>query len=334
MTPSLLVPVLALVLALGLTGAGAAGGAGQGVRKPYCRSYGGCYPRAPPPARPARPSARPHHDYPYLPAPPGKTPRCARPGATFCETVDHYPAHLVQYLIDRWAYDFNTLLKSEDPVEFNLLYPVTYGPYGPANNALPGNGTGYGYSYEPAQSYGPPAAADAQPGYPDRRYRLDASQTSITYAPPRRQPVSINPVGPAAGPAEWARYRRDAARRRTKRQSQGPGATTLCPTASSFVAPQAALNTQGNWMFVANVPDQPADRQQRYTQFVRAETCLSSECNGLCSLPNGYTSRCEQQFVQKRLVALGGGGDRLYTDSFWFPHCCVCQISAPQPQGG
>ncbi|XP_052123141.1 protein spaetzle 5 [Frankliniella occidentalis] len=319
--------LLGLALALGLAGAAAAGAreargaAGATGRKPYCRSYGGCYPRSPAP--------RPQPEYPYLPAPPGKTPRCAKPGATFCETADHYPARLVQYLIDRWAYDFNTLLKSEDPEEFNFRYPVTYGPYGPSNNALlEGNGTGY--SYRPAQTYGPPP----HPGYPDRRYRLDVSQTSITYPPPpaphHQQQVSINPTGPAAGPAEWARFRRDATRRRTKRQASGSGATTLCPTSSSFVAPQAALNTQGNWMFVANVPDQPADRQQRYTQFVRAETCVSSECNGLCSLPNGYTSRCEQQFVQKRLVALGGGGDRLYTDNFWFPHCCVCQISAPQ----
>lgn len=50
------------------------------ARQPYCRHYGGCYPRAAP------------RDYPYLPAPPGKTPRCARPGATFCESADHYPA--------------------------------------------------------------------------------------------------------------------------------------------------------------------------------------------------------------------------------------------------
>lgn len=60
----------------------------------------------------------------------------------------------------------------------------------------------------------------------------------------------------------------------------------------------------------------------------------SSECDGLCSLPNGYTSRCEQQYVQKRLVALGGGGDRLYTDTFWFPHCCVCQITPTAPTAG
>lgn len=53
----------------------------------------------------------------------------------------------------------------------------------------------------------------------------------------------------------------------------------------------------------------------------------SNVCNGICSLPSGYTSQCEQQYIQKRLVALEGGGNQLYTDLFWFPHCCVCKIA-------
>ncbi|KAJ8966714.1 hypothetical protein NQ314_003367 [Rhamnusium bicolor] len=53
----------------------------------------------------------------------------------------------------------------------------------------------------------------------------------------------------------------------------------------------------------------------------------SQTCSGICSLPQDYTSRCEQKYVQKRLVALEGGGNQLYTDVFWFPSCCVCTIS-------
>ncbi|XP_034238326.1 protein spaetzle 5 [Thrips palmi] len=305
------------------------------AKQPYCRNYGGCYPRAAP------------RDYPYLPAPPGKTPRCARPGATFCESADHYPAHLIQYLVDRWAYDFNTLLKSEDAEDFSSRFPVTYsyGP-GPQDNATaPSGPSGPALGYRPAASYGPPGYR--QDGYPDRRYSLNAALTDITYPPmsptpaPEEAPesfpqqsVSINPAGPIA----WARFRRDASRllrRRQRRQTSTSeaGSTTLCPTTSSFITPQAALNTKGVWMFVANVPDAQGGQAAgqgggRYTQLVRAESCVTSECNGICSLPNGYSSRCEQQYVQKRLVALGGGGDRLYTDTFWFPHCCVCHIRA------
>lgn len=51
-------------------------------------------------------------------------------------------------------------------------------------------------------------------------------------------------------------------------------------------------------------------------------------CNGICSVPTGYTSRCQQQYVQKRLVALQGNGNQLYTDIFWFPHGCSCEIIA------
>ncbi|PSN47932.1 hypothetical protein C0J52_19171, partial [Blattella germanica] len=32
--------------------------------------------------------------YPYVPAPPGKVPPCAKPGSTFCEKLDHYPSCL------------------------------------------------------------------------------------------------------------------------------------------------------------------------------------------------------------------------------------------------
>lgn len=53
----------------------------------------------------------------------------------------------------------------------------------------------------------------------------------------------------------------------------------------------------------------------------------STTCDGICSLPDGYSSKCEQQYVQKRLVALEGSGDRLYTDVFWIPHGCSCQIT-------
>ncbi|XP_022208379.2 protein spaetzle 5 [Drosophila obscura] len=108
-------------------------------------------------------------------------------------------------------------------------------------------------------------------------------------------------------------------RSRTKRQS--PGRSTLCQTTSQFITPQAALNSRGNWMFVVN-------EQNTARQMVKAELCASNTCSNLCELPNGYNSRCEQKFVQKRLIALQGNGQNLYTDTFWFPSCCVCTIAA------
>ncbi|ALC42913.1 spz5 [Drosophila busckii] len=106
---------------------------------------------------------------------------------------------------------------------------------------------------------------------------------------------------------------------RTKRQSSSR--STLCETTSQFITPQAALNSHGNWMFVVN-------EENTARQMVKAELCASNTCSNLCDLPNGYNSRCEQKFVQKRLIALQGNGQNLYTDTFWFPSCCVCTIAA------
>ena len=52
----------------------------------------------------------------------------------------------------------------------------------------------------------------------------------------------------------------------------------------------------------------------------------TSECSGLCYTPTGFTSSCAQKYVQKRLVALKEDGEYLYTDTFWFPHCCICEV--------
>ncbi|KAJ8921038.1 hypothetical protein NQ315_015834 [Exocentrus adspersus] len=109
---------------------------------------------------------------------------------------------------------------------------------------------------------------------------------------------------------------------RRKRQSTITG-ETLCQARSQFIVPKAALNNKGNWMYVVNMPEVDS----RYTQLVKTESCVSQTCSGLCSLPQGYSSRCEQKYVQKRLVALEGSGDQLYTDVFWFPSCCVCTLS-------
>lgn len=94
----------------------------------------------------------------------------------------------------------------------------------------------------------------------------------------------------------------------------------LCSVRTQFITPRAALNNRGNWKYVVNMPD-------NMTQLVRAEICTSTQCNGLCSLPIGYSSRCEQKYVQKRLVALESNGQNLYTDIFWIPSCCQCTIT-------
>ncbi|EDW30219.1 GL22428 [Drosophila persimilis] len=108
--------------------------------------------------------------------------------------------------------------------------------------------------------------------------------------------------------------------KRTRIKHLSPDRSTLSQSTSQFITPQAALIAR-QWMFVVN-------EQNTARQMVKAELCASNTCSNLCELPNGYNSRCEQKFVQKRLIALQGNGQNLYTDTFWFPSCCVCTIAA------
>lgn len=58
---------------------------------------------------------------------------------------------------------------------------------------------------------------------------------------------------------------------RVKRQSNSnPDAIALCPIQAQYIAPRAALNSQGNWMYVVNLPGQ----SDKYTQLVNSEKCL------------------------------------------------------------
>ncbi|XP_053663843.1 protein spaetzle 5 [Anopheles marshallii] len=104
---------------------------------------------------------------------------------------------------------------------------------------------------------------------------------------------------------------------RPKRETE-LGKETLCSVRERYITPQTALNTKGNWMFVVN--------QENSRQLVKTEVCASSECSNLCSFPVGYSSRCEQRYVQKRLVTLDPTGRTLYVDTYWFPSCCVCSL--------
>jgi hypothetical protein len=107
---------------------------------------------------------------------------------------------------------------------------------------------------------------------------------------------------------------------RNRRQTTDPD--QLCPTVASFVMPRAGVNAKGDWMFIVNMPE-----ETQYQQLVRSEICISDNCRGLCGVPPGLSTKCSQQFVQKKLIALDPSGEKLVEDVFWFPSCCVCQIT-------
>ncbi|XP_012272420.1 protein spaetzle 5 [Orussus abietinus] len=301
---------------------------------------------------------------PFVPAPPGHTPRCAKPGQTFCESLEHYPQQLIRFLLDRCSFDFRTILLGESREDFNSYRskPDYSGGYHyrkaddpqVISSSIPFLPPQYPLGH-PAVIYGPPNNGSRDQGstYPTTALRSQrnpfftepSSTQSNSQLQQLRQSSKPDPVfyqrsqqslDPLKQEQGWFsnRYVRGTRRtnpllefaslgkQREKRQAFNQP-IPLCPVNPQYITPKAALNNKGNWMYVVNLQEQ----DERYTQTVRSETCSTTTCNGLCSLPAGYTSNCQQQYVQKRLVALDGSGNRLYNDIFWFPHGCSCQVT-------
>lgn len=293
----------------------------------------------------------------YVPAPPGHVPHCARPGLTYCEHPYDYPAHVIQSLLDKWKYDHSTLFINESKDEYNSYYQqVEY-----STQAYPGYMYSYPYDISTANgrkfnnsnNYAPYPPARNISNYSfggqldDKKY----STKAFPYGFPKfSDNVFHYPNAPGLhlrdqfsgnlqnnwfkryGNREIKKMRLMRKRRsilyqeykRNKRQDL-VRTETLCQTRATYVMPRAGVNNQGNWMYIVNMPDQSNTNAK---QLVRSEICTSQECSGLCSLPLGYTSRCEQKYIQKRLVALGTNGQDLYTDLFWIPSCCLCTLTS------
>ncbi|XP_008203343.2 protein spaetzle 5 [Nasonia vitripennis] len=299
------------------------------------------------------PLAPPIHE-PFVPAPPGHTPKCAKPGLTFCESLERYPQQLIKFLIGKRTLDFEKFLRDESPEDFNAYrkrpeydYGYDYPKPKVPLDLYPQTSL---HAHQAAMlHYDVPLNASRNRYLPSQSVNSFVSQSASISAHQSFgyqhgvQPHLIQFPNQGAWPLRNSRgvesgYHQQQqggrtrfqnpllefasrTRNRAKRQSESAD-VSLCPTRSQFVTPKAALNNQGNWMYVVNLED-----QNKHSQLVKSEVCMSQTCDGLCSLPLGYTSKCQQQYVQKRLVALEGSGNRLYTDVFWFPHGCMCQVT-------
>ncbi|XP_063698104.1 protein spaetzle 5-like [Culicoides brevitarsis] len=264
----------------------------------------------------------------FLPAMPGSTPSCASPGSTYCEKIKDYPVQVIKSLLQ--TVDFQGMIVDETFDEFysytNVHKPEhhSYGP--PMYNYVPPPTTTKrpeGYTYGPRTHYGDAGSYNHGrnlnfifgPTQSQGRY-YNQNSNNINH---NRYYRSIRHHRSPKNITNDDFYHSNFTKSRSKRQLAF-GREQLCQVRTQFVNPQAALSTQGDWKYVIN-------QGQQATQLVKTEVCASSICSNLCQLPNGYSSRCEQKFVQKRLVALETTGQRLYTDTFWFPSCCVCTLS-------
>ncbi|OXA59153.1 protein spaetzle 5 [Folsomia candida] len=310
--------------------------------------------------------------YPYLPAPPGETPGCAKGGVTYCEKIDTYPMEVISYLLYKWGRTYQQFISSESnrdyvpvskaygsPLPYDSYHPKDTGylpppPLGaPINNATggnnnhkqyvdsyfrkrqPGNG-GYDYSYAiPQQGQNHNQNHHNQHtngggGYQNGGgYQGGYASTMAAAAaalPPLLHSVWWNHRDPSSGTEAYphvAQYNQEGWGQRWRRRAKRQAENTLCPTVGQFISPQAAMNMDGNWMYVVNMGNTAQ-------QLVRSEVCArgdGSACNNVCNVAPGLTATCRQKYVQKRLVALDGSGGSLRNDVFWFPHCCNCEIN-------
>ena len=99
----------------------------------------------------------------------------------------------------------------------------------------------------------------------------------------------------------------------------GPRWRRACEAVTKPVWPRTAINSRsGQKQFIVN---QPANRTD-LRQVVQVTECQSP--NSTCSR-QGHT-RCKQEFMDHKLVALNVELQELVVDSFKFPSSCTCYV--------
>ena len=86
--------------------------------------------------------------------------------------------------------------------------------------------------------------------------------------------------------------------------------------------PRAAKNKNGQFRFIVNHPE---GGDEQYIQLVRVARCAGAgeEC-GWGVMGPGIETRCHQEYLDHKLVALSESGEELVIDTFTFPSCCTC----------
>ncbi|XP_043210552.1 protein spaetzle 5-like [Amphibalanus amphitrite] len=245
----------------------------------------------------------------YQPAPPGKSPRCARGGLTYCAEVPVYPSDVIRRLLTQWKYDLSSVFVSEKSETLTSTPSQT--PSRRRGRRKYGRRS-FSQSRDAAGRRRP--ISDQDDSEPAKSRRFGSNQSIAQLFAARRNEDDDEPG-----------YSFTSQRRPRRQADDVTGGSQLCPTIGQFVMPKAGLNSRGEWRYVINVDDEDDDSQV-YSQLVRTERCLSSRCSGLCTIPAGMEASCQQQYVQKKLVGLDPSGSQMYTDIYWLPHCCVCQI--------
>ncbi|XP_077505259.1 uncharacterized protein LOC144115017 [Amblyomma americanum] len=118
-------------------------------------------------------------------------------------------------------------------------------------------------------------------------------------------------------PPTFVYHKRDLVKR-------APVVDPACPVRTMFVSPKAALSDRSQWKYVVNLQE----RDPSAKQVIRVDVCSSPDaaCSNAISLPFGYTSRCTQKYLKKKLLSLDSDGSGTSDENFFVPSCCVCEL--------
>lgn len=103
-------------------------------------------------------------------------------------------------------------------------------------------------------------------------------------------------------------------------QRFGPsGDEPLCEFKDEVIYPESGLSEHDIPFFIVNTQQQ---------QGVRVERCLKPDkaCSSIITLPNGYTSKCRQNYVYRELISPSNDLTALEKRKFKFPSCCSCVL--------
>ncbi|XP_030757516.1 protein spaetzle-like [Sitophilus oryzae] len=287
---------------------------------------------------PAQPRPNPEPPgFRYIAAAKGDPPPCKlEPGATYCEEVDNYPLDQILYALSNTKFDVAKFLVdesldegprfgTEEPERPNKSLPLTDQEVVKTSKS-PQDAPKWPFERTMRPPPPPHLYNKHQPdGYSSTANMIQPESTRFTIPliQPKNRLIREKPHRDAY-PNITVSSLKTIVERRIKRQLEPE--KPLCSARLKFVYPKAAMSSRtGEWMWLVNIP------HVQMTQMLRAEVCNSgvegkSCMEGKCDTPLGFSSKCEQHYLQKRLVTLvPNGGTKVYTDMFWIPTCCICQ---------
>lgn len=251
----------------------------------------------------------------FVPSPP----YCPETGRTVCAQVDDYPTDYIYHVLlgsKSKHFNLSTLFSDErlgDSQPNRALLPDQ-----PRTDSYVVYQTAVHYDYDhqggPPRHHGGPHQHRRPPQHQHRRQQHQDPQL---HHQPSHQGGDDWADTTIVLPPTFVYHKRDLVKR-------APEVDPACPVRTMFVSPKAALSDRSQWKYVVNLQD----RDPSAKQVIRVDVCRSPDtaCSNAISLPFGYTSRCTQKYLKKKLLSLDSDGGGTSEENFFVPSCCVCEL--------